>query len=367
MFTSKQPPRVDRIPPRACALARVVVRSVPPLILSLLLILLSAPYAHAAQADDAPPTPGEIFQRISPSIPYLETPTGTGSGILVKQSGKQYVVTNSHVVWPYQEAFVYFPDGTELYDVPLVDWDLLADIAVLGPVDVDVEPVNLLPRAAVEVGDVAYLIGYPYESDLYPEPTMAQGIISRLRQWTLTGLSYVQTDAATAPGQSGGILVAADGKILGLSTYILDDQGAFTLALSSGDLRRRMFQILRGYDVDQLGDRRSLLDDTDDRKTILLDGWRYGYLDYSGDVDMFVVTLAEGQQVWAWLDSYAIDPEIAIGPIHAHEEELVSGGPYVNDVYYEAPEDGEYLIMVRDVEADDTGAYLIGVSTVDDE
>ena len=353
MFTSKRP--------------RTVAHGGLVLILVALLTLSAGPHAHAAQADDAPPTPGEIFQQVSPSIPYIETPTGTGSGILVKQSGKQYVITNSHVVWPYQEAFVYFPDGTELYDVPLVDWDLLADVAVLGPVDVDVAPVNLLQRTSVEVGDVAYLIGYPYEDELYPVPTLAQGIISRLRRWDLTGLSYVQTDAATAPGQSGGILVAADGNIVGISTYIFDDQGAFTLALSSGDLRRRIFQILRGYDADQLGDRRSLLDDTDDRKTVLLDGWRYGYLDYTGDVDMFVVELAEGQRVWAWLDSYAIDSQIAIGPVNAHEEELVSGGPYISEVYYEAPEDGEYLIMVRDADADETGAYLIGVSIAEDE
>ena len=79
MFTSKRP-RINRIP----AGAHTVAHGGLVLILVALLTLSAGPHAHAAQADDAPPTPGEIFQQVSPSIPYIETPTGTGSVAGVK-------------------------------------------------------------------------------------------------------------------------------------------------------------------------------------------------------------------------------------------------------------------------------------------
>ena len=70
MFTSKRP--------------RTVAHGGLVLILVALLTLSAGPHAHAAQADDAPPTPGEIFQQVSPSIPYIETPTGTADAEMKK-------------------------------------------------------------------------------------------------------------------------------------------------------------------------------------------------------------------------------------------------------------------------------------------
>ena len=82
-------------------------------------------------------TSAQIFANVSPAIAFIHTWTATGSGVLIDGG---YVVTNAHVVWPYDSVRVFFPDGPDLRDVPVIGWDLLTDLAVLGPVDVDVQP-----------------------------------------------------------------------------------------------------------------------------------------------------------------------------------------------------------------------------------
>ncbi len=87
---------------------------------------------------------------------FVETAIGTGSASLVAGG---YLVTNYHVLWPYDLARVVFPDGTEFIDVPLVAWDPLIDIAVLGPIETDISPVELSKSASIPVGSDVYLMG----------------------------------------------------------------------------------------------------------------------------------------------------------------------------------------------------------------
>ena len=103
-------------------------------------------------------TTEEVYSRISPSIPLIETPTAIGSGILIEGG---YVVTNYHVVWPFDAAWVVFPGGPELQDVPVVGWDPLADVAVLGPVDVSVRPLKLEDGENMSPGQRLVLGGLP--------------------------------------------------------------------------------------------------------------------------------------------------------------------------------------------------------------
>ena len=119
----------------------------------------------------------EVHSRISPSIPFIETATSTGSGILIEGG---YVVTNYHVVWPHWEAWIVFPDGTELSNVPVVGWDPWADLAVLGPVNVSAPPLSLADGEGMAPGSELFLVGYPAEAELFPEASITQGILSRL-------------------------------------------------------------------------------------------------------------------------------------------------------------------------------------------
>ena len=197
-------------------------------------------------------TSAQIFASVSPAIPYIQTWTGSGSGVLIDGG---YIVTNAHVVWPYNAVVrVFFPDGPDLRNVPVIGWDLLTDLAVLGPVDVDVQPARMLDGEALSTGSELYLIGYPGEVDAYPETTMTRGILSRLREWEQVGITFFQTDASITGGQSGGALVSETGAVIGISGFKFRDE--FGIAASSTDLLPRIDQLVAGRDPSGHGERR---------------------------------------------------------------------------------------------------------------
>ena len=196
-----------------------------------------APTATPTPAPTSTPTPVaqlsavEVYAQVSPSIPFIQTPTGTGSGVLIEGG---YVITNYHVVWPYEVVRVVFPDDKVLQNVPVVGWDSMTDLAVLGPVNVSAQPLKLEDGESLAPGSELFLIGYPAEVDEFPEPTITRGILSRVREWERLGMTYLQTDAAIAGGQSGGALVNSQGEVVGISTFRFTDAG-FGLATSGYD------------------------------------------------------------------------------------------------------------------------------------
>ena len=197
----------------------------------------------------------QIFASVAPAIAYIQTWGGSGSGVLIEGG---YIVTNAHVVWPYNAAArVYFPAGPDLRNVPVIGWDLLTDLAVLGPVDVDVQPARMLDGEGLSTGSELYLIGYPAEVEDYPETTMTRGILSRLREWEEVGITFFQTDASITGGQSGGALVSKSGAVVGISGFKAFVE--FGLAASSADLLPRIEQLIAGRDPSGLGERRLAL------------------------------------------------------------------------------------------------------------
>ena len=197
-------------------------------------------------------SPAEVYALISPSMAFVETAAKTGSGILIEGG---YVVTNYHVVWPYESVRVVLPDGTELENVPVVGWDPMADLAVLGPVDVSARPLKLGNGESMAFGSELLLVGYPAEVEELPQPTITRGILSRFREWERLGMTYFQTDAAIAGGQSGGALVNSQGEVIGISTFAFSE-AVFGLAASSTDIMPIVENLTRGEFTSGLGDRR---------------------------------------------------------------------------------------------------------------
>ena len=212
--------------------------------------------ASTARATGQKLSSAHIFESVSPAIAFVHTWTGHGSGVLVEGG---YIVTNAHVVWPYDTVRVVFPDGADFRDVPVIGWDLLVDLAVLGPVDTRVQPVPMLDGEQMSVGSEVYLIGYPAEVETYPETTMTRGILSRMREWEQVGITFFQTDAAITGGQSGGALVSDTGAVIGISGFRAFDE--FGLAASSADLLPRIRQLIAGRDPSGLGKRQFDLED----------------------------------------------------------------------------------------------------------
>jgi len=203
----------------------------------------------AAQTETLPAS--DIFATISPSVAFLETPSATGSGVLVDHG---YILSNAHVVWPYQQVRVVFPDGSEYLDTPVHSWDLTADLALIGPHDVPQSPVALTDGGELAIGADIYLIGYPAEVDEFPQPTITNGILSRVRTWEAIDYSFFQVDATTVGGQSGGILVTHKGEVIGVSTFYY---GGFGLAGSVADTIHRLNAML-GNESDVVIDMRPI-------------------------------------------------------------------------------------------------------------
>ena len=174
-----------------------------------------------------------ILDCVGPSLAFVSTPLGTGSGILIDG---RYVITNAHVVDPFGAVDLVFGETEHHRDVEVVSVDLSADLALVGPVDTKRTPLPIADYDRLQRGDDVYLVGYPGEVDEEPQATISRGILSRTRKARGYNLTFLQTDAAIGGGQSGGALVDDQGQVVGVSGFSFAED--FALALSGRDTRR---------------------------------------------------------------------------------------------------------------------------------
>jgi putative serine protease PepD len=151
---------------------------------------------------------------------------GLGSGWVYDQG---HVVTNEHVVDGADKVTVVFQDGTEV-PARVVGTDPSTDVAVLElEEDHDARALPLGSTSSLHLGDTVVAIGSP----LGLQGTVTAGIVSGLgrdiqapNQFTIDGA--VQTDAALNHGNSGGPLLDANGRVVGMNAQIASDTGANT-------------------------------------------------------------------------------------------------------------------------------------------
>lgn len=190
----------------------------------------------------------EVFRLVSPALGFIENSIGSGSGVVYREG---LLLTNFHVVWPDTTVRVTFPDGSELRNAPVLASDMLADLAVVDISGFDSAPAPVATGSAEDfaIGSELFLIGYPGETDEFPDATITGGILSRIRQARAFGLTYLQTDAVIAGGQSGGALVSDSGVVVGISGFGIE---GFALATSMPDVEDLVDRMLDGEDTDGL-------------------------------------------------------------------------------------------------------------------
>lgn len=191
----------------------------------------------------------QVYERVAPSVAFIVRRVGWpgGSGILIDGG---YIITNYHVVEPYNVvARVVFPDGSELWNVPVLGWAPWADFALLGPVNVPAPPLTLRDGERLAPGTDLFLVGYPAEPELYPQPSITQGVLFRSYPESTTGLTVLRTDAATVGGQSGGAMVDARGQVVGVTMRAIPlrgtDRPVFTEVYSAVDYQELADWIIR--------------------------------------------------------------------------------------------------------------------------
>lgn len=152
--------------------------------------------------------------------------SGTGSGVIYTSDG--YIITNNHVVDFADEFEVTLHDNRE-FKARLVGKDESTDMAVIKIDAKDLQAIDLGNSDEVKVGEWVLAVGNPFDLT----STVTAGIISAKGRDIniIKGYSpiesFIQTDAAVNPGNSGGALVDVNGRLIGINSAIATPTGSF--------------------------------------------------------------------------------------------------------------------------------------------
>lgn len=168
---------------------------------------------------------------------------GTGSGVIITPDG--YIITNNHVINNSQELSVTL-NNNKTYKAKIIGSDPKTDIALLKiEADEDLPVVTFGNSDEVKIGEWVLAVGNPFNLT----STVTAGIISA-KSRNLSGInsqSFIQTDAAVNPGNSGGALVNTNGELIGINTAISSRTGSYvgySFAVPSNIARRVIEDIM---------------------------------------------------------------------------------------------------------------------------
>ncbi len=158
----------------------------------------------------------------------LSESEGEGSGVIYSEDG--YIVTNYHVIEDAigketSKVYVLFPND-ESVEAKIVGYDSVTDMAVLKVDKKGLTPAEFGNSDEISVGELAVAIGNPLGQEF--AGTVTVGYISATNRKIATdGTTYtlIQTDAAINSGNSGGPLVNANGKVIGINTVKIASTG----------------------------------------------------------------------------------------------------------------------------------------------
>lgn len=163
---------------------------------------------------------------------HRETPTGSGSGVIISQDG--YIVTNYHVIADAAKIEITLNDKRN-YTAEVIGKDPTTDLALLKIKETDLAFMAYGNSDNVKIGEWVLAVGNPFNLT----STVTAGIISaKARNINIIendpskGIhpieSYLQTDAAVNPGNSGGALVNGKGELIGINSAIASNTGSYT-------------------------------------------------------------------------------------------------------------------------------------------
>lgn len=169
------------------------------------------------------------FLRYFFGIPDMQQGQGSGSGVIIRQDG--YIVTNNHVVSGATKVEVTL-NNNKTYEATVVGTDPATDVALIK---IDAEGLPVVPFGDsdnLRLGEWVLAIGSPLGEEL--RGTITAGIVSAKgrsmpsRDGEFKIESFIQTDAAVNPGNSGGALVNKKGELVGINTAIVSQTGAYS-------------------------------------------------------------------------------------------------------------------------------------------
>jgi serine protease Do len=194
-----------------------------------------------------------LVEKVGPAVVNIRTqekgrPTGEGSGFIISADG--YVVTNAHVVSGATEVTVLLPDKRE-FKAKIIGADDRTDVALVKVEATGLPTVKTGDVSKLKVGEWVLAIGSPFGL----ENTVTVGIVSAKQRETGQEVSFIQTDAAVNPGNSGGPLISLRGEVVGVNSQSLSRVGfggvSFAIPIDEAmrvvDQLRASGHVVRGY------------------------------------------------------------------------------------------------------------------------
>jgi len=173
---------------------------------------------------------------------------GTGSGVIISPDG--YIITNNHVIDGAKDLSITLNDNS-IYDAKVIGSDEKTDIALLKiDTEEDLPYIAFGDSDEAKIGEWVLAVGNPFNLT----STVTAGIISA-KSRDLSGRnsqSFIQTDAAVNPGNSGGALVNINGDLIGINTAISSQTGSYigySFAVPSNIARKVVEDIMEYGDV----------------------------------------------------------------------------------------------------------------------
>ena len=185
-------------------------------------------YVKVVKRSEQPQAPSSLFEYFfgfGNSVPREQV--GTGSGVIISEDG--FIVTNNHVVAGATEIEVTVGEN-KTFKADIVGTDPTTDVALLK---IDAKGLPTIPMGdsdQLRLGEWVLAIGSPYGLT----STITAGIVSAKGRSmpNYSGEfkieSFIQTDAAVNPGNSGGALVNIKGELVGINTAIISQTGSYT-------------------------------------------------------------------------------------------------------------------------------------------
>lgn len=154
---------------------------------------------------------------------------GSGSGVIIRQDG--YIVTNNHVVAGATAIEVTLTNN-KTYEASVIGTDPATDVALIKIEAEGLPYINFADSDKLRLGEWVLAIGSPLGEEL--RSTITAGIVSAKGRSMPSNSqdfkieSFIQTDAAVNPGNSGGALVNKEGMLVGINTAIVSTTGAYS-------------------------------------------------------------------------------------------------------------------------------------------
>ena len=193
--------------------------------------------------------------------------TASGSGVIISSDG--YIVTNNHVIKDSDEIRVTLSDKRE-FEAKLIGTDPSTDLALIKIEASDLPAIGFGNSDSLQIGEWVLAVGNPFNL----ASTVTAGIVSAKGRSIdiLEGQdrieSFIQTDAAVNPGNSGGALVNTKGELIGINTAIITRSGryeGYSFAVPA-NLASKVVKDLRDYGVVQRGLMGVYIDEVDSRR-----------------------------------------------------------------------------------------------------